>query len=71
MAASITPKSKAREITSISVGYGEVPVVEVNNRLGWGLPGRAVTFCREEALEWAAQLDRLIRSNMGSTQKLI
>lgn len=72
MAACITPKSKAREINSINVGFGEVPVVTIDGKTGWGLPGKAITFCREEALTVAQRLDCMIRSNMeGNSQKIL
>lgn len=71
MAASITPKSKARQITSISVGFGEVPVVHVDGRQGWGLPGQAVTYCRDEAYRLAQRLDQLIRGNTDQPHKVL
>lgn len=70
MATSITPKSEMRKVRSISVGYGEVPTIEVDGRTGWGLPGARVTFCVEEAKAMAAQLDAVIRQATSTTQSI-
>ena len=64
MATSITPKSELRKVTSISKGYGEVPVVEVDGKQGWGLPGRRITYCIDEAMAMAARLDADIRNRL-------
>lgn len=45
-------------------GFGEVPGVYTEKGVGWVLPGRSTTYCRDTALSYAKRLDRLIRANM-------
>lgn len=61
MATSIIPKSEIRQITGISVGYGEVPAIAIGGIEGWALPGNIFTLDRHVAMEMAARLDRTIR----------
>lgn len=68
MAASITPKSEIRMITSISVGYGEVPTAYKDGKAGWALPGNRITFSEDVATKVAAQLDQVIRSNLRNSR---
>lgn len=71
MAVSIKPKSVCRRVTSIQHGYGEVPVVETpEGKMGWGLPGAVVTFCRDEAVSMAKRLDIMIRNNLKNSNHL-
>lgn len=69
MAAPIVPKSEARITNNISVGYGEVPAVEIDGKTGWGLPGQAITYCRNEAKELAIKLDQTIRAAMQTSPR--
>jgi hypothetical protein len=71
MAVSINPKSEFRRVTSIQHGYGEVPVIQTpEGELGWGLPGKMITFCYEEATAMAKKLDQIIRSNLSDPNQL-
>lgn len=65
MAAAILPKSEIRQINNISIGYGQVPMVEIEGRQGWGLPGKRITFCINEAKAVATQIDLAIRASLS------
>ena len=69
MATAIIPKSEIRRNDNIQVGYGEVPAVEINGVIGWGLPGGHVTFSEREARTFAAQLDEIIRNKANFNPK--
>jgi hypothetical protein len=71
MATSVIPKSEIRRNDNIQVGYGEVPAVEVEGILGWGLPGGLVTFSEAEARQFAAQLDTEIRQRLRNPRQLL
>lgn len=73
MATAIVPKSAARKNDNISVGYGEVPAMECEEtgKIGWGLPGGSVTFCRDTAKSWAKKLDKEIRKHMKHPRELL
>ena len=45
-------------------GFGEVPAVVTPEGQGWMLPGREITFDRDEAEHHARRLDQLIQANM-------
>lgn len=46
-------------------GFGEVGAVKSEDgTIGWVLPGRVITNCREEAEHCARRLDRLIQANV-------
>jgi len=62
MSTAIIAKSEMRRNDNITVGYGEVPAVEVEGVTGWGFPGGIVTFSEEVAISWAIKLDKEIRS---------
>jgi hypothetical protein len=71
MAIPIIPKSEVRIDHNIIVGYGEVPSVNIEGRLGWGLPGGEVVYCEKQAREYAAQLDKAIRENLRDPKRLL
>ena len=62
MSTAIIAKSEMRKNDNITVGYGEVPAVEIEGVLGWGLPGGLVTFSEEAAIGWAIRIDKEITS---------
>lgn len=67
MATPIVPKSKFRleDAEYVRIGYGEIPVVNTpEGKKAWGLPGRGITHCLQEAKKAAARLDQLIRANL-------
>lgn len=70
MATSVIPKSEFRRCDSITVGYGEVPAVDVNGVTGWGLPGGIITFSESEARKFASTLDQEIRKRLKSLDQL-
>lgn len=45
-------------------GYGEAPAIHTDTGLGWALPGGRITHNRDEALQQAEQMDRLIQVNV-------
>ena len=71
MATAIVPKSEIRKNDNISIEYGEVPAVEVDGKLGWGLPGGGVTYDETEARLWAGRLNREIRRIMKDPKQLL
>ena len=71
MATAIIPKSEIRRDDNIRFGYGEVPAVEVEGIVGWGLPGGQVIFSESEALEFAKKLDEEVRANMKNINQLL
>lgn len=71
MSVSIIPKSAFRKNRNITVGYGEVPAVNVNGVQGWGLPGGLVTFREAEAYSYAVKLDKEIRARMTDVKQLL
>ena len=71
MATAVIPKSEARRNDNISVGYGEVPAVMVEEQLGWGMPGGNVTFCRDRATSFAKDLDAEIRRTLKHPKQLL
>lgn len=73
MSTAIIPKSEFRKNMNISIGYGEIPAVQIpgTDIYGWGLPGGLVTFSEEEALAYATKLDKEIRSRLKNPKKLI
>lgn len=73
MSTAIVPKSEFRLNFNISVGYGEVPAVQIPDTdiYGWGLPGGRVTFSEEEAIFYATKLDREIRLRLKDPKQLI
>lgn len=71
MAVPIKPKSEMRKNDNISYGLGEVPAVEIEGVLGWGLPGGQVTFSEQRALEYAKQLDVEIRIRAKDLKQLL
>ena len=48
----------------IIIGLGEVPARGTGKEMYWVMPGNKKTFCRDEAINCAINLDRLIRSNI-------
>ncbi len=71
MATSVIPKSVFRRDDNIRYGYGEVPAIEVEGVMGWGLPGGQVVFQEKEALNFARQLDAEIRTRLKDPQQLL
>ena len=73
MAVKTLAASKFRKegIDNIVLGYGEVPTVYKDGKLGWGLPGGYVTFDRDEAVIYARLLDKEIRDNMRDVSQLL
>lgn len=71
MAVSVIPKSEFRRSRNITIGYAEVPAVEVNGVQGWGLPGGLVTFREEDARLHARRLDEQIRLRMKNVGQLL
>lgn len=58
---------RAKEVydsDDVIIGYGEVPAIHTSHGLQWILPNRELTACRDTAVRWAQQIDRLIQSNM-------
>lgn len=52
------------ETNDIIHGFGEVPAVHQDGKLGWVLPGRGITYDKDEAEHHAKRLDSLIQANM-------
>lgn len=48
----------------VIIGFGEVPAVQTPRGLQWILPNRELTACRDTAIRWARQMDKLIQGNM-------
>jgi hypothetical protein len=71
MATATVAKSVMRKNDNISVGYGEVPAVEVFGIIGWGLPGGEVTYSEEIALGWAIKIDSEIRTRITNVTDLM
>lgn len=72
MAIPIIPKSEARINNNISVGFGEVPATFAPcGRIAWGLPNGELVYTKEEAEDYAKELDRVIRANMRSPKQLL
>lgn len=71
MATSVIPKSEFRRNDNIIVGYGEVPAVNVNGVIGWGLPGGIVTFSEAEARDFATRLNKELRRRVKDPKQLL
>ena len=71
MAVAVTPKSEFRRNHNIIEGYGEVPAVEVDGVIGWGLPGGVITFSESEAREYAKRLDKALRHRVKHPNQLV
>ena len=71
MATSVIPKSEFRRNDNITFGYAEVPAVEVEGVMGWGLPGGVVTFSERFARNFAEQLDEEIRTRITHPSQLM
>lgn len=71
MAVPTLPKSEARmaHIHNVSVGYGEIPAMEVGDKIGWCLPGEIMTLNRKVAEKFAARIDAVIREGMQSSPR--
>jgi hypothetical protein len=71
MAVSVIPKSEVRRKSSISHGYGEIPLAKSEDgQTGWALPGKVITFCYDEAMAAAKQIDITIRSNLTDPKQI-
>lgn len=60
-------KTNAAELfktDDVVIGFGEVQAVRTDKGTGWILPGRVITYLREEAEHHARRLDALIRANL-------
>lgn len=58
-------KAEPYNANDVVVGYGEVQAkVQTDGRLAWVLPGRGLTFCRQEAQHVAKRLNALVQANM-------
>ena len=58
-------KAEAYNSNDIVIGYGEVQAkVQECGRLAWVLPGRGITFCKEEATHFAHRLNQMVQANM-------
>lgn len=62
MSTAIIAKSEMRKNDNISIGYGELPAIEIGGVTGWGIPGGLVTFSEEVAISWAIKIDTEIRA---------
>lgn len=71
MATATVAKSVMRKNDNISVGYGEVPAIEIHGITAWGLPGGTVTYSEEIALGWAIKLDAEIRLRIKDVAELM
>lgn len=71
MSTSVIPKSVARTNHNITVGWGEVPAIQIEGNLGWGLPGGTVTFCKTEATRVATQLNSTLKRITIDPKELI
>lgn len=69
MATSTIPKSEFRRNDNIIHGYGEVPAVETDKGIAWGLPGKAITHCPNIAREFARKLDLMIRTQLAHSPR--
>lgn len=57
------------ETSDVVVGFGEVQSkVQPCGRISWILPGRSITFCKEEAQYYAKRLDEIVRFNVKRTK---
>ena len=67
-----TPLSEELFITdNVIVGMGEVPAMRTPSGLCWILPGNEVTYNKEEAVEVATRLDRIIRANLSKYKRTL
>ena len=72
MATSIVPKSAFRKCEAVIHGYAELPAVELEDGIGWAMPGcDEVIRDMEAAKEAAKHLDKLIRSNVQRTGRVL
>lgn len=71
MATAISPKSEARMVRCITIGFGEVPEAEIDGRQGWALPGNRITFDRPTAVKAAEKLDAFFRANPKTKSRLL
>lgn len=60
MAIAIISDNDIRKIRSTIHGYGEVPMVRHDGKIGWALPGERITYDEDVALAYAQQLDKII-----------
>lgn len=69
---STTPLSEELFVTdNIIVGMGEVPAMRTPSGLCWILPGNGITFNRQEAVDVASRLDRIIRANLSKYKRTL
>jgi len=67
-----TPLSEELFITdNVIVGMGEVPAMRTDRGLCWVLPGNGVTYNKDEAIEVATRLDRIIRANLKKYKRTL
>jgi|AntRauTorcE11897_2_1112592.scaffolds.fasta_scaffold69460_2 hypothetical protein len=64
MSSTLINQEELYQTNDVIHGFGEVPGVHTENGIGWVLPGRSVTYCRDTALAYAKRLDRLIQANV-------